>query len=93
LRVQALGTPQQRTFTSERQTGPNLVMAAVDPLNRRTEFTYDDSGHVLTKRLAGTTGAVTTTYTYEPLFHQLATVTDPLGHTWTREYDAAGRLT
>jgi RHS repeat-associated protein len=92
--TQALGTPQQRTFTFERQTGSNLVMATVDALNRRTEFTYDDSGYVLTiTRLAGTADAVTTSYTYEPLFHQLATVTDPLNHTWTREYDGAGRLT
>ena len=40
-----------------------------------------------------TANAVTTTYTYEPQFFQLATVTDPLNHTWTIGYDALGRPT
>ena len=44
-------------------------------------------------RLAGTANAVTTTYTYEPLFHQPATVIDPLTHTWTLGYDTHGNLT
>jgi RHS repeat-associated protein len=92
--VQAVGTGQERTFTTERQAGSNLVTATVDGLNRRTAYTFDDAGYVLTvTRLAGTSDAVTTTYTYEPTFRQQATITDPLGHTWTRGYDAAGRLT
>ena len=34
---------------------------------RRTEYTYDTDGHVLTTtQLAATTDAVTTTFTYEP---------------------------
>lgn len=44
-------------------------------------------------RLAGTANAVTSTYTYEPVFKQPASVTDPLGHTWTVSYDATGRVT
>ena len=64
----------------------------VDPRNRRTEYTYDPAGNLLTvRRLAGTTSAVTT-YTYEPAFGQLATVTDPLNHTTTFGYDAKGSL-
>src|SRR5947209_2904956 len=31
-------------------------------------------------RLAGTSNAVTTSFTYETQFHQLASVTDPLGN-------------
>ncbi|MGH7622414.1 MAG: DUF6531 domain-containing protein, partial [Gemmatimonadaceae bacterium] len=89
----ALGAAEQRTTTTERQTGSNLVTASTDGLGRRTEYTYGSSGHVLTvTRLAGTAGAVTTTLTYEPTFFQLATVTDPLGHVWTSTYDAGGRL-
>ena len=48
---------------------------------RRTAFTYFPNGNVQTQtRLAGTAQAVTTTFTYEPLFNQLASVADPLQH-------------
>jgi RHS repeat-associated protein len=43
--------------------------------------------------LSGTADAVTTTFTYEPRFFQLATITDPLNHTWTVGYDSNGRMT
>jgi RHS repeat-associated protein len=92
--VEALGTSLQRTTTTERQTGSNLVTAVTDGLSRRTAFTYDSKGNVLTAtRLAGTSDAVTTTYTYEASFGQLATITDPLNHTWTLGYDSLGRVT
>ena len=92
--TRAYGTTLARTTTTERQLRSNLVTAVVDGLSRRTEYTYDSTGHVLTvKRLAGTANAVTTTFTYEPRFNQVATVTDPLGHTWTLAYDTLGRLT
>jgi RHS repeat-associated protein len=90
----ALGQPEEQTSSSQRLAGSNLVTAMTDGLGRRTESTYDSSGSVLTEtRLAGTADAVTTTFTYEPLFHQLATVTDPLMHTWTQGHSAAGTLT
>jgi RHS repeat-associated protein len=92
--VEALGAPEARTTTMERQAGNNLVTAVTDGLSRRTEYTYDGLGHMLTvKRLTGTPDAVTTTFTYEPQFGQLATVTDPMNHTWTLGYDSLGRLT
>jgi RHS repeat-associated protein len=92
--VVALGAPEARTTTTERQAGSNLVTAVTDGLSRRTVYTYDASGHVLTvTQLAGTSDAVTTTFTYEPQFGQLATVTDPMNHTWTRSYDSLGRPT
>ena len=63
--------------------GSNLVTAIVDPLNRRTEYTYDSTGRVLTvTRMAATSEAATITYAYEPSFRQVATVTDPLTHQW-----------
>jgi YD repeat-containing protein len=53
--------------------------ARIDALGRRTEFTYDAKGDVLTvTRLAGTGNAVTTTYTWESTWSQVASVTDPL---------------
>lgn len=92
--IQALGTSEERTVTTERQAGNNLVTAVTDGLSRRTEFSYDGDGHVLRiKRLAGTPDAVTTTFTYEPQFSQMATITDALNHTWTMGYDTLGRLT
>jgi RHS repeat-associated protein len=98
--VEARGTTEERTTNYDRPGSGNLVTAVVENsvlvegAGRRTEYTYDDFGHVLTaKRLAGTADAVTTTYTYEPTFFQLATVTDPLTHTWTRTYDTSAKFT
>ena len=52
-----------------------------DPFGRKTAYTYDPFGDVLTTtELATTVNAVTTTLTYEQTFHQVKTVTDPLSH-------------
>jgi RHS repeat-associated protein len=92
--TQAYGTSLARTTATTRQSGSNLPLAVVDGLSRRTEYTYDASGHVLTqRRLAGTSDAVTTTLTYEAVFGQVATITDPLNHTWTVGYDSVGKPT
>jgi RHS repeat-associated protein len=91
--TQAFGTPLARTETIERQPGTGLVTAIVDGLGRRTEYTRNSAGKVLTvTRLAGTGNAVTSTFTYDPQYSQVATVTDPLNHTWSVGYDAQGRL-
>ena len=59
-----------------------------------TAYTYDAKGNTLTvTKLATTPNAVTTTMTYEPVYNQVATVTDPLTHTTTFGYDAKGNLT
>jgi YD repeat-containing protein len=51
-------------------------------------------GYTLTVTKLATTGnAVTTTFTYEPTYYQVATVTDLLNHTTTFGYDAKGNLT
>lgn len=41
-------------------------------------------------RLAGTPDAMTKTYTYEPTFNQVASITNPLNHTLTFAYDGKG---
>lgn len=87
----ALGKPEQQTITYERQSGTNLISAVTDQLNRRTTFTRDADGYITEATvLAGTSGAVTSNFTYEPTFHGLASVTDPLGHTATFSYDVKG---
>jgi hypothetical protein len=61
----------------------------------RVLVTYDADGHPLTvTRLAGTADAVTTTFTYEATWGQVATVTDPpdsQSGTITQTYDLLDR--
>jgi len=90
----ALGQPEQQTTTYERNVATNQITAVVDPLGRRTEFTYDSLGNrTSVTRLAGTPDAVTTSSTYESTFSQVTGITDPLNHTTTFGYDAQGRRT
>ncbi len=89
----ALGTSQAETTTIVRQASGELPTSITDALGRRTDIAYDPSGNVTTAtRLAGTANAVTTTMTYEPVFNQVKTVTDPLSHTTTYDYYADGSL-
>ncbi|MGH2459982.1 MAG: RHS repeat-associated core domain-containing protein, partial [Chloroflexota bacterium] len=68
--------------------------SVTDALGRVTSYTYDALGNVTSvTRLAGTSGAVTTTMTYDPTFNQLTSITDPLNHTTSFGYDSAGNLT
>ncbi len=90
----ALGKPEQQTITYLRQAGTNHILSETDALGRRTDFTYDDQGNTLSiTRLAGTSGAVTTSYTYDTTFSQLTSITDPLNHTVTFGLDALGNIT
>jgi len=79
--------------TYERQAGTNLVTAMIDALSRRTEYAYDSMGNVSSvTRMAGTSEAVTTSFSYESSFNQIASVTDPLNHTSSFGYDSHGNL-
>jgi RHS repeat-associated protein len=78
-----------------RQSGTNLLTSVTDPLGRTTAFTYDSAGNTTSvTRLAGTPSAVTTSFTYDPTFNKITSVTDPLGvgHTTSFSYDKAGNL-
>ncbi len=91
--VEAVGTAQERTTTFARRTD-NLLESTTDPLNRRTDYSYDANGNMTAvTRLASTPDAVTTSFTYEPTFSQIASVTDPLSHVTSFGYDSQGRLT
>lgn len=92
--INALGTAEQQTVTFDRFAGSNLPQTITDALGRRTSFVYDTLGHTTsTTTMADTAASATTTMTYEPIFGQLASVTDPLNHTASSGYDNKGNLT
>jgi YD repeat-containing protein len=65
--VLAQGQPEQQTVTYTRDPNTELVTAAVDPLNRETDYVYDSNGNVTSiTRLAHTGNAVSTSFTYDP---------------------------
>ena len=85
--------PSARTSsTACRLSTSNLVTDVVDPLLRDTHFTYDSNGDVLSvTQLFGTTNANTYSYTYEPVYQRIASITDPMGHVTTFSYNDAAQ--
>ena len=78
--IEALNQPEQRMTTFDRVPNSHLVTAIVDGLNRRTEYEYDDFGHVKTMRqLAGTPNVVTMTYTCDPRDRRFRAAIHPFG--------------
>jgi RHS repeat-associated protein len=89
----ALGQPEQQTTTYEYYYD-NTLKSVTDALSRKTSYNYDGKGNLTSiVRLDGTSEAVSTSFTYEPVFNQLASVTDPLTHTTNFSYDPQGNLT
>ena len=69
------------------------MTAVTDPLGRQTTYGYDSNGKVTSVTdLAGTSEAVTTSYTYGT-YDQLSTITDALNHTSTFTLDSLGNVT
>ena len=97
-----LGTPQQQTANYELQPVSGLILSSTDALGRNTKYTYDALGETASvTRLAGTSNAVTTYFSYPPLvslnyaltspsFGSPSSVTDPLGNTTSFAYDSSG---
>jgi len=89
--TRALGLAEQQVTTYEVLNG--LTLSVTDALGRKTGFGYDAVGNTTRiTRLEGTSQAVTTRMTYEPVFNQLLTLTDPNEHTTTLAYDDNGHL-
>lgn len=87
------GTPEQQAVTYERQPGTNLLLSVISPAGIKTAYAYDALGNTTEIiRNAGTNAEAKTRYTYEPVFNQRATVTDPLNHTLSFAYDNKGNL-
>jgi len=79
--TRGLGTAQEETITYQRQSGTNLISSVTDALNRTTSYTRDSEGYITqVTALAGTANAVSSQFTYEPTYHGIASVTDPLNH-------------
>jgi RHS repeat-associated protein len=91
--ILAMGQPEQQTYVLQRGTS-NLLADVTDALGRMTVYnSYDAYGNPLSvTQLAGTANAVTSSFTYDPIYHQLATYTDPLYHGTSLYYDASGNL-
>jgi YD repeat-containing protein len=78
--------------TSERPTRNNFVTSSTNTHGEVTATEYDELGRVKhVTRLPGTPDEAKTTYTYDLVWKsELATITDPLLHTTTFEYDERG---
>lgn len=92
--IRALGTPEQQTILTERDPATDRILSVTDQLGRKTSFMYDAAGNTESiTRLAGTAGAATTSFAYEPTFGQPTSITDPRQKTTDLDYDALGELT
>jgi RHS repeat-associated protein len=86
------GGPDQQVTNFENSGGK--LTARIDALGRRTEYQYDANGNMTrVTRLAGTSGAVSSTITYDPALNVPLVITDANGHISTYSYDASGNLT
>ena len=90
-------TGQIRTFN--RQLGTNQILTLTgagtcsvcgDTQTGNLTFTYDANGNLLSQ-----TDALgeTWNWTYDPIFSNITSVTDPVGNTTSRAYDAHGNMT
>ncbi|MBB3121403.1 RHS repeat-associated core domain-containing protein [Pseudoduganella violacea] len=90
----ALGLPEQQIEVYERDPLSNLLLARTDALGRKTAYTYDEKGNLLTQTLfAGSAAAVTSTMTYSGDFSQLLSQTDGAGRSNSWTYDSRGNVT
>ena len=91
--VFAQGQPEQQTFTITRNSW-NQPLSITDAMGRQTVYGYDNAGDVTSvTALFGTPNATRYTLGYDPIFHQLTSVTDPLGHTFSGTVNAIGDTT
>ncbi len=92
--TQALGLPEQRTYTYTYDPLTSRLSSVLDPRNRKTTYKYDALGNVTeVTRLADTADANTTLITYEPAYSRVTSVTGPNKNPLTLSYDALGNLT
>ena len=81
--VNALGETVRQTYSAE-----TLLESTISPSGRRSALTHDRDGNPVT---ASSASGATTTFSYEPEFGALASVTDAKGHAFRYDYDEEGR--
>jgi RHS repeat-associated protein len=90
--ILAMGQPEQQTYTYQRDAS-NALQSLTDALGRVTTYTHDAFGDVTSfTELSGTPNAITYTMSYDPAYHQLTSVVDPLGHTYSTTVDLKGNI-
>lgn len=91
--IRAVGRPEEQTISIQRDAN-NQVLSVTDALGRTTQISRDGVGNVTgITRLAGTSNAVTDSFTYDSTYQQLTRYTDPLEHTTRLGLDALGNVT
>jgi RHS repeat-associated protein len=95
LDTRAYGETDVQTDSRDRQASGNFVTSSTNPHGDVTTTDYDTLGRVTrVTRLPGTADEAITTYTYDPVWtSEVATITDPLLHTTTFDYDTHGNRT
>jgi RHS repeat-associated protein len=85
------GLPEAQTVSYARNPANGLIDSVTDALGRVTANTYYPSGDLQTTTTnSGTADAALTSFTYDPTWNDLATITDPLTHVTTFHYDGRG---
>ncbi len=86
VRAQSLSLAETTTYARDSST--NHILSITDNIGRVTGYAYDSLGNVTSiTKLQGTSNAVSTTYTYGAC-SQLASITDPLGHSRSATFDS-----
>ncbi len=71
-------------------TGPGICGVCGDPASGDISYAYDSNGNRLT---AVDSLGDTTTYTYDPVFNHITSITDPMSGVTRYQYDSRGNLT
>lgn len=81
------------TTTVERDPDNGFITALVYPDGSRTEYAYDEAGHVSAVTEIGGGQEAVTGYGSDPVWHAASSIVDPAGRTTSYAYDQAGNLT
>jgi RHS repeat-associated protein len=80
------------TTTAQRHPDSGFLTAVVDPDGSRTEYTYDNAGHVTAVTETGGEQPATTEYGRDPEWDDVSSTVDPAGRTTGYAYDQARNL-
>ncbi len=90
--VDALGRTTTLAFSGDPTTTGGGTTTVTDPRGNVTTQDYQELQMQSITRAVGTPAAATTTYSFDPFTLEVASKTDPNGHTTTYTYDRRGNL-